>query len=183
MVTLIDICCQIIDLNNVPLVAGQSYIKWYLPMSKAAEHRGVTSKQQIKDYKVTWDFEKKLMVRLSTDKTRMLQECHIDFEVIQEFNGSGRDERVTIGRVRLNLAEYADIHGDDGQAVVRRYLMQDSKINSTVKIGLGMLQVEGDRNFIAPPLKTASVFEGFTGVIASEQEPDTLGRAYSVDAI
>jgi hypothetical protein len=147
-------------------------------MSTAAEHRGATSKEPIKDHKVTWNYEKKLLVRLSMDRTNMLQECQIDFEVIQDYNYGGRGEKITIGKVRLNLAEYADLAGEDGECVTRRYLMQDSKINSTVKVGLGMLQVDGDRNFIAPPLKTAAVFEGFTGVIASEQEPDKMGRTH-----
>ncbi|KFX99197.1 hypothetical protein O988_03990, partial [Pseudogymnoascus sp. VKM F-3808] len=170
-----ELILQIIDLNNVPLVAGQSYVKWHLPMSTAAEHRGATPKAPIKEHKVTWDYERSLVVRLSMDKTNLLQECFIEFEVIQDYNGGARGEKITIGRVRLNLAEYADIHDEEGQIMVRRYLMQDSKINSTVKIGLGMSQVDGDRNFIAPPLRTAAVFEGFTGVMAVEQEKDKAG--------
>ncbi|KFY88219.1 hypothetical protein V500_06501 [Pseudogymnoascus sp. VKM F-4518 (FW-2643)] len=175
-----ELILQIIDLNNVPLVAGQSYVKWHLPMSTAAEHRGTTSKAPIKEHKVTWDYERSLVVRLSMDKTNQLQECFIEFEVIQDYNGGARGEKITIGRVRLNLAEYADIHDEEGQIMVRRYLMQDSKINSTVKIGLGMSQVDGDRNFIAPPLRTAAVFEGFTGVMAVEQEKDKAGYTGAV---
>ncbi|KFY45771.1 hypothetical protein V494_00770, partial [Pseudogymnoascus sp. VKM F-4513 (FW-928)] len=175
-----ELILQIIDLNNVPLVAGQSYVKWHLPMSTAAEHRGATSKAPIKEHKVTWDYERSLVVRLSMDKTNLLQECFIEFEVIQDYNGGARGEKITIGRVRLNLAEYADIHDEEGQIMVRRYLMQDSKINSTVKIGLGMSQVDGDRNFVAPPLRTAAVFEGFTGVMAVEQEKDKAGYTGAV---
>lgn len=147
-------------------------------MSTAAEHRGVTPKGPIKDHKVSWDYEKKLLVRLSMDKTNMLQECLIVFEIMQDYNVGGRGEKTTIGKVRLNLAEYADLHGEDGECVTRRYLMQDSKINSTVKIGLGMTQVDGERNFVAPPLRTAAVFEGFTGIIASERETGESGRQY-----
>ncbi|KAG8168222.1 hypothetical protein KVR01_003911 [Diaporthe batatas] len=55
-------------------------------------------------------------------------------------------------------------HVDDG--VIRRYLMQDSKINSTLKIGVLMKQVDGERNFSAPPLKTAAVFGGIAGMVA-----------------
>ncbi|KFZ05264.1 hypothetical protein V501_08511 [Pseudogymnoascus sp. VKM F-4519 (FW-2642)] len=175
-----ELILQIIDLNNVPLVAGQSYVKWHLPMSTAAEHRGVTTKAPIKEHKVTWEYERSLVVRLSMDKTNLLQECFIEFEVIQDYNGGARGEKITIGRVRLNLAEYADIHDEEGEVMVRRYLMQDSKINSTVKIGIGMSQVDGDRNFIAPPLRTAAVFEGFTGVMAVEQEKDKAGYTSAV---
>lgn len=63
--------------------------------------------------------------------------------------------------------------GDGGeeefQGVVRRYLMQESKINSTVKIGILMRQVDGERNFVAPPLKTAAVFGGIAGIMAGER--------------
>lgn len=59
---------------------------------------------------------------------------------------------------------------DDG--IVRRYLMQDSKVNSTLKIGILMVQVDGDRNYIAPPLRTAPVFGGIAGLIAPEVGED-----------
>lgn len=79
----------------------------------------------------------------------------------------------------LNLAEYVEESelgavGEEG--VVRRYLMQDSKINSTLKIGINMKQVDGERNFVAPPLKTAPVFGGIAGIMAGEQnEQDEIG--------
>lgn len=71
--------------------------------------------------------------------------------------------------------------GPDGEeGVVRRYLMQESKINSTLKIGILMKQVDGERNFVAPPLKTAPVFGGIAGIIAGEQaEQDDIGREFS----
>jgi hypothetical protein len=61
------------------------------------------------------------------------------------------------------------------EGVVRRYLMQESKINSTLKVGIAMKQVDGERNFTAPPLKSAAVFGGIAGIIAGEQaEQDEL---------
>ncbi|KAK8073797.1 hypothetical protein PG994_004696 [Apiospora phragmitis] len=53
------------------------------------------------------------------------------------------------------------------EGIVRRYLMQDSKINSTLKIGILMVQLEGDRNYVAPALKTAPMFGGIAGIMAS----------------
>lgn len=103
----------------------------------------------------------------------MLQECGIEFEVVQEY-GTGKGERITLGTVKLNLAEYveqsemATAPGED-PGVTRRYLMQDSKINSTLKIGIYMRQTEGDKNFIAPALRTAQVFSGIAGIMAGEQ--------------
>ncbi|PHH66368.1 hypothetical protein CDD81_7423 [Ophiocordyceps australis] len=66
----------------------------------------------------------------------------------------------------------------DGRAqdgVIRRHLMQDSKVNSTLKIGILMLQVDGDRNFIAPALKSAPVFGGIAGLMGPEQAEDDIG--------
>lgn len=103
----------------------------------------------------------------------MVQEAFIEFEVVQEYGGSGR-ERITLGQVKLNLAEYIEqsefspIDGDD-HGITRRYLMQESKINSTLKLGIFMRQTEGDKNFIAPALKTAQVFSGIAGIMAGEQ--------------
>jgi hypothetical protein len=57
---------------------------------------------------------------------------------------------------------------DVQDGVVRRYLMQESKINSTLKLSILMLQIEGERNFVAPPLKTAPVFGGIAGFVAND---------------
>jgi hypothetical protein len=114
-------------------------------------------------------------VRLTVDKNSMLHESPIEFEVIQEYAGSGRGERITLGNVKLNLAEYVEqsehqaMEGEDS-GVVRRYLMQDSKINSTLKLAIYMHQTEGDKNYIAPALKTAQVFSGIAGIMAGEQQ-------------
>jgi hypothetical protein len=170
---------RIIDLTNIPLVAGTAYVKWHLSSSSAAEHRGRTDKTSIHDHKAVWDFQKDLAIRMTIEKTQMLQECDIHFEIVQEYSQGGRGGRVTLGNVKLNLAEYTQVHelaveqrdpqdeSEDG-AIVRRYLLQDSKINSTLKIGIKMKQTEGDTNFIAPPLKSAMVMSGIAGVLSTE---------------
>lgn len=76
------------------------------------------------------------------------------FEVVQEYAPStsstaavagtaavvgGKGEANMLGFVRLNLAEYVEVEsantGEGGEGeVVRRYLMQGSKINSTLKV-------------------------------------------------
>lgn len=63
---------------------------------------------------------------------------------------------------------------DVEEGVVRRYLMQDSKINSTLKVGILMVQIDGERNYIAPPLKTAPVFGGIAGLMASGDAAGSL---------
>lgn len=102
---------------------------------------------------------------------------------MQDYSSGTRGEKITLGHVTLNLAEYVDESemGPDGEeGVTRRYLMQDSKINSTLKIMIMMKQVDGERNFTAPPLKTAPVFGGIAGIMAGEQaDQDDVGCAYS----
>jgi hypothetical protein len=111
------------------------------------------------------------------DKQNMLQECLIQFEVIQEYNSGARGEKITLGNVSLNLSEYVELQDHDGEVgITRRYLMQESKINSTLKIGIGTRQLDGERNFIAPALKTAPVFGGITGIMDFEQTEDDMGR-------
>lgn len=126
---------QIIDLNNVPLVSGTSFIKWHLPHSTSAEHRGRTAKCYIKDHKVQYNYEQRLAVRLTVDKTGTLSESEIHFDVVQEYSAGSRAERITLGHIKLNLAEYVEQSSSDGEdGISRRYLMQDSKINSTLKV-------------------------------------------------
>lgn len=195
---------QIFDLNNIPLVSGNSLIKWHLSHSIHAEHRGRTNKCPITNHKVDYAYTKLITgVRISMDKNNNLGECPLEFEILQEF---GLTEKITLGHIRLNLSEYieesesisrdamsppskrssiaagalsptggrerADSRSGPEEGIVRRYLMQESKINSTLKIGILMVQVDGERNFIAPPLKTAPVFGGIAAFVAPEVEDD-----------
>ncbi|ROT34754.1 hypothetical protein SODALDRAFT_285906 [Sodiomyces alkalinus F11] len=235
---------KIYDLNNVPLVSGCSHIKWHLSHSIHADHRGRTPKCSIVNHKVEYNYSAIVgHIRISVDKNNNLTECPIEFEVLQEFptggvGGGGRDEKISLGVVKLNLSEYIDesearprevaprlsresnsssrghfrkqsaagastvaamatnnttsaspsasvssrpasssgtpvtfdgLDADVEDGIVRRYLMQESKINSTLKIGILMVHVDGDRNFVAPPLKTAPVFGGIAGIMAGEQ--------------
>jgi hypothetical protein len=231
---------KIYDLNNVPLVTGTSVVKWHLPHSMHGEHRGRTPKCPIANHRVEYNYGKVLSLRIGIDKANSLSECMIEFEVTQEFStvgaGGGKDEKITLGKVAVNLSEYVEEseavlrdssrrgsaagHGVDSltlrlkktvsatsgassslasgeppsprsslpdtfeddsdvqDGVVRRYLMQDSKINSTLKIGILMIQIDGERNYSAPALKTAPVFGGIAaGFMAGEQaEQDDAGR-------
>ncbi|KAM0720414.1 hypothetical protein Q7P37_004550 [Cladosporium fusiforme] len=186
-----DLTLHIHDLNNVPLVTGSSFVRWHLPSSRAAEHRGRTHKCPIKDHRVQYDYEQQIPIRLTVSKEGMLQEYLADFEVQQEYSTSGKNERITLGKLKLNLAEYVEASENqspgspglapEAEGVVRRYLMQDSKINSTLKIGIHMRYVEGTRDFTAPPLRTAPVFGGIAGIISSS-EPVSTGHGAGAHA-
>ncbi|KAL1837848.1 hypothetical protein VTJ49DRAFT_3321 [Mycothermus thermophilus] len=242
-----EVHLKIADLNNVPLASGGSFVKWHLPGSIHKEHRGRTQKCPILNHRVEYNYAKVLVVRIPIDRNQCLAECAIEFEVIQEFSATGsggggvRDEKVTLGHVRLNLSEYVDESeailrdtaaaatlaardsfgspvqksghrrnrsslsnvvpsvGDESSprssrdedhsadhdvqdGVVRRHLLQESKINSTLKVSILMVQVDGDRNFVAPPPKSTPVFGAIAGFVASDAlEPvdpgaNTLGN-------
>ncbi|KAK5135451.1 hypothetical protein LTR08_005239 [Meristemomyces frigidus] len=180
------------DLNNVPLVSGTSFIKWHLPASTAAEHRGRTPKCPIQDHRVLYTYTRTLPVRMSVNKSGILNPSAIDFEVLQEYLAGGRGERISLGKVSINLAEYvesgsssapASASGQEAAGVVRRYLMQESKINSTLKIGIRMTYIDGTREFSAPPLRSAPVFGGIAGIIsATEPSASTTGLPPSSSA-
>ena len=99
----------------------------------------------------------------------MLHESEIQFEVLQEYSPGARAERIVLGHVKLNLAEYCangsderddvgdgeGLRDDDGggKGVVRRYLMRESKINSTLKVSHGTIQLSRSdcfNQFVAP---------------------------------
>lgn len=112
---------------------------------------------------------------MTIDKTMFLQPCEIHFEIVQEYHEAGRGGRVHLGNVTLNLAEYTNANElgieDEPEAengmITRRYLMQDSKVNATLRVGIGMRQIEGDTNFVAPALKSAMI-GGIAGIINTE---------------
>ncbi|KAL9632016.1 MAG: hypothetical protein Q9164_005569 [Protoblastenia rupestris] len=87
----------------------------------------------------------------------------------EEYSPSARAERIVLGNIKLNMAEFVKESEEGEEGIVRRYLMQESKINSTLKVGIYMKQTEGERNYVVPPLKTAPVFGGIAGILAAEQ--------------
>ncbi|KAI0449457.1 N-terminal C2 in EEIG1 and EHBP1 proteins-domain-containing protein [Xylaria acuta] len=219
----------IYDLNNVPLAAGTSWVKWHLPNSIHGEHRSRTAKCTVDkvNHRVTYNYSKTVPLRISIDRNNNLSECPIEFEVLQEFpvGSGGRDEKISLGNIRLNLSEYVEeseafarrsvasrvvgspeyvrdkvtkpstgrsaseserspasltsqhpeeidlVDEEAEEGIVRRYLMQDSKINSTLKIGILMVQADGERNYVAPPLKSATMFMGgISSILAGASE-------------
>lgn len=229
---------KIYDLNNVPLVSGVSLIKWHLEHSIHSDQRGRTQKCPIANHRVEYNYSKVVPLRIAIDRNGNLAECPIEFEVLQEFSPTGtvagvtgRDEKISLGIVKLNLSEYVEESeailredsstlpalrasftspgpgdkpwhqrqrsslsssaflepdasprsshppseleeerpaADVQDGVVRRYLMQESKINSTLKISILMIQTDGERNYVAPPLKTAPVFGGIAGFVSGD---------------
>ncbi|KJZ75772.1 hypothetical protein HIM_04929 [Hirsutella minnesotensis 3608] len=193
---------KIYDLNNVPLVSGRSYIKWHLTHSMHAEHRGRTGKCPITNHRVDYNFNKVVpSVRISIDKNNYLSECQLELEVLQEFPAAEKITLGNV-RINLSeyveesegfareftsparqMSNASAISQTDNNSVavderlaqdgiIRRHLMQDSKVNSTLKISILMIQLDGERSYCAPPLKTAPVFVGIAGFMGPEQAED-----------
>jgi hypothetical protein len=143
----------------------------------------------IRDHKAVYDYSKQIPVRLTVDRSGMLEECHVHIEILQDYAEGQKGGRVVLGNVKLNLSEYVEQEADlrrnpdgeelgeeEGEGITRRYLMQDSKVNSTLKVSIHMKQVEGEKDFIVPPLKTATVFGGIAGIVATEAgDPKAVG--------
>ncbi|KAI9736687.1 MAG: hypothetical protein M1834_000891 [Cirrosporium novae-zelandiae] len=208
-----ELTLRIQDLNNIPLVRGCAYVKWNILSSPSAEHRGRTEKSPVRDHKAVFDYTKIIPVRLTIDRNSLLQSQELHFEVIQEYSAGTRGDRIILGNVKLNLAEYVEsstllsggedqlrasitsptrgsiardeilLNADEG--ITRRYLLQDSRVNSTLKISINLHQIDGDRSFIAPPLKSAPVFGGIAGIMTAEQRegsPDDVGHLPSMSS-
>jgi len=138
---------------------------------------------------VSYEYDKRLSVRLTIGKDNVLQECKVEFEIWQEYNAGGKGERVKMGTLSVNLAEYVESsdlqsptsptdNDESNMGVVRRYLMQNSKINSTLKVGIHMRHMEGTREYYAPSLRSAPVFGGIAGIMSSAEPvsgPANLG--------
>ncbi|KAH7037215.1 N-terminal C2 in EEIG1 and EHBP1 proteins-domain-containing protein [Microdochium trichocladiopsis] len=237
----------IYDLSNVPFKQGSSTVKWHLPHSMHAEHRGRTDKATTDwlTHRATYNYTKVVPVRIAIDRANNLAECAIEFEVLHDFPSPPgvKPDKGTIGTVRLNLSEYVEesevysrrrsvgavgasrvvggmenakekiahgLHSSHGvsrhrrsgsaksysssgdlgpgdvsraidernelpddpiveEGIIRRYLMHDCKINSTLKIGILMVQVDGDRNYAAPPLRSAPMFGGIAGIVGDQE--------------
>lgn len=177
-----DLHLKIYDVNNLPYISGHSYVKWHLAHPAAAEHgRGSTDRCHIKEHKVTWNYETHVPLKLVIDKNSMLQESHITFEIRHEINGLSKLDTVNLGTLKLNLAEFVEASEHEGEdGVTKRYLLQESKINCTIKVCMFLKQVDGDRNYIAPPMKTAQVFTGISGILLEEaQDGDAKRKSIS----
>ncbi|KAJ8106148.1 hypothetical protein ONZ43_g7160 [Nemania bipapillata] len=107
-----------------------------------------------------------------------LSEYVEESEAFPRRSTASRFAKLSVGRTASEAertAAMAAQHGEENdlvdeeaeEGIVRRYLMQDSKINSTLKIGILMVQADGERNYVAPPLKSATMFMGGISSIIS----------------
>ena len=159
---------QVHELSSIPLVTGQVFVKWHILHSSSGECRGKTEVAPIIDHKAVWgNYKHECTFKVGIGKDGVLQERILIMEVWLEMI-SGR-ERLRIGNLAINLSEYASVKSE-----TRRYLLQDSKMNSTVKLTISVVHVEGSRDYTTPPLKKAQMFHGITNLLAENK--DSLPR-------
>jgi N-terminal C2 in EEIG1 and EHBP1 proteins len=161
---------QIHELSSVPLVTGQVFVKWHILNSSSADCRGKTDRVPIVDHKSSWsDYQRECMFKVGIGRNGVLQERMLMMEVWVEMI-SGR-ERFRIGHVGVNLSEYASVKRE-----TRRYLLQESKMNSTVKVTISVVHVEGSKEYSTPPLKKAQMFHGITNLLAENKDLPQISR-------
>ncbi|KTW32811.1 uncharacterized protein T551_00296 [Pneumocystis jirovecii RU7] len=149
-------------LNNVPLVSGQVFIKWHLKDSVHMRARGKSPKVPIKNHKVIWNYEFSCFLSMKIDKHQHLSESWIIFEVNQESSElSGASHQLVLGKVDINLAEYAGLSKE-----TECYLLQNSKVNSLLRISISMEQIGGSTNYIINPPQKKQMFYGIADLMS-----------------
>ena len=161
---------QIHELSSIPLVTGQIFVKWHILHSSSGECRGKTDRVPIIDHKTGWpDYQKECTFKVRIGRNGVLQERTLIMEAWVEMI-SGR-ERFRIGIVAVNLSEYASVKSE-----TRKYLLQDSKMNSTIKVTIAVVHVEGTRDYTTPPLKKAQMFHGITNLLTENKDLPQISR-------
>ncbi|CAJ0827139.1 4849_t:CDS:2 [Entrophospora sp. SA101] len=138
-----DVEIIIEELLNVPLISGLYYVKWKL--KHGSKSNKMTHRAPVKDHSVRWQYKLQDRVQLVIGKDNFLLPCALSLSIKQELNGG--KEINNIGRLKINLSEYVG-----STVITRHYLLQESKINST--------------------LKKTQIYSGLTGIISDRDVED-----------
>ncbi|KAI8376784.1 N-terminal C2 in EEIG1 and EHBP1 proteins-domain-containing protein [Blakeslea trispora] len=160
------------DLTNVPLVSGLYYVKYRL---KSATHSsGMTVRAPIRDHCVFWGHPISTMAHLVISKQHILSTCELRLDVYQELAGK---DTTSIGSLTINLSEYAGL-----SLISRRYLLEDCKFNSTIKLSIRVDQRSNPTiEYTTPPLKKQQIFTDIPTMMTerTERSSDTLSLSNS----
>ncbi|KAF7439807.1 hypothetical protein PC9H_000143 [Pleurotus ostreatus] len=138
------------------------------PVNGYASSRGMTTFGQLKEHKVVWDHTVDVVVKMDVERdTLELLPNELKLEVMQRVipNDPSAPQNPRLGVLYLNLAQYAS---PSTPSVTRRYLLQKSKTNATLKLTVQLEFVGGERNFVAPPLPKGQILGGVKGVLDSD---------------
>ncbi|KAL2917499.1 hypothetical protein HK105_202780 [Polyrhizophydium stewartii] len=150
--------CTLHELSNLPYVSGTAHARWRL-LARLPE-RGQTPRVTVKDHQVVWntdiDFE---VTSIIGKDDGVLQPTELRISIKQETNGARAIEK--LGVVIVDLAEFAS----QGR-VTKRVLLQETKLNSVLKITIEMELIKGDAaTFKVPQPKMRSGFESPLDVV------------------
>ncbi|KAI8967634.1 hypothetical protein BDF20DRAFT_829319 [Mycotypha africana] len=89
-------------------------------------------KAPIRDHAIFWGHPISTIAHLviSSSKDRLLGACELKLEVYQELGGNNKNI-TSVGTLSINLSEYAS-----AGLVTRRYLLDQCKFNSTLKLSI-----------------------------------------------
>ncbi|CAO3581010.1 unnamed protein product [Absidia cylindrospora] len=135
----------------------------------------MTTMEHIKDHTVEWYSTVTTGVELVISKQHFLQPCELKLEIYQEVGGSSAKQ---IGSLSINLSEYATFG-----SITRRYLLEECKFNSFIKLSIDMEQISNvDEPFSVPPLTKPQRQNDITVMIANTapDKPDEVSTAHSV---
>jgi len=116
----------------------------------------------IRDHTVQWSFSFQNTAEFVVGKDGVLLPFELRLDVLQELHG-GRDTDI-IGNLVLNLSEYV---GHDAKS--RRYLLQDSKVNSMLKLSILLKQRNMDVEFTVPPMKKPLIMADVSTMIVERE--------------
>ena len=154
------------SLTDIPLVHGRFFVRWKI-RNALNDQRGATQTIPILDHTVTWNNTFSVKVWLVTDKETSLIPCELSLNVKKETHGGKKSE--SIGKVKVDLADFAG----GTKFSTRMYLLQQSKVNSSLRISIDMKQLNGD------PLLLSSNASGSLG--ASGTDGSSSGNIKSGD--
>ncbi|CEP60239.1 uncharacterized protein LALA0_S01e06172g [Lachancea lanzarotensis] len=197
---------RISELTNIPQSSGYCFVKWHFkdgtgttshsmvpspssPSSasqdgthvirSSSQNRGATPRVLVKHHRASWDYTlpKPVLVKLTTDKNRILQHKELVLEVYFEFlepvgssaidragssagsatepSGSTSNSvytqkvsrKVLLGVVEINIAEYIN---REQRQIPSRFLLQKSKVNSILSLAIQMELARGSFDDFEP---------------------------------
>ncbi|KAJ7163487.1 N-terminal C2 in EEIG1 and EHBP1 proteins-domain-containing protein [Mycena crocata] len=133
--------------------------------------RGQTPWLPLRDHSVLWDQPLSAVVQMSIDRdTHHLLPHPFKLTVLQKVEG---DHNPRLGAVHLDLAEYADsvpASSASKGVVTRRYLLEGSKTNATLRLSIRVEPSGTPPPFIAPPLPNGEILAGVTMLLSTHAD-------------
>ncbi|KAI8049767.1 hypothetical protein BDF22DRAFT_698541 [Syncephalis plumigaleata] len=131
------------------------YVQWRIRDATGSREAGVTERAPIRDHCVGWHSEVQGTFSFMIGKDGMLLPCPIRLRICHVLVGAGETERIGY----LGLAPQS-----------RCYLLQDSKMNSTLVLNISLRQTFGDIVYRTPPLNMSQINVDLSGIIKEHQK-------------